>query len=287
MTTLGPPLYTFLYSRNPRQIDNYSNLVNHKPTNGNHTIAKWLHYSSKSFRLSTIERTGVCPDYAMDQMISMADFDDRVTAATAPSRTDERTINAPITQKEAAEKLGCSPALIRKRLTILRSLHPQTALTEPNGAVTPTGFQAIARLGEIGLAAYRAEAERQAQQQTAARQQTEIPPATTTVIPEIVSDGEGAIAIADDLATARALLEQRRASIRVRQQELQHRGHQRDRDLANLVATARDLQREQQNLQQLELLETARDAAADIARKTLCATIADFFAAASGPSEAC
>ena len=177
------------------------------------------------------------------------------------------------TRKQAAAALGCSDSLIRKRLKQLEAFHSEHALIAADGSISETGFIAIERLGRLGIAEYR----QQYSQRIAARQ---LPPArqlatyrtgTGAIVPEVLdgSSGSGAIAIANDLDLATAALNQARDRLAARRAELQARSQARDRDLGALVGAAKALQSEQAQIAQLETIEAARDAAAEMVRATL------------------
>jgi hypothetical protein len=99
---------------------------------------------------------------------------------------------------------------------------------------------------------------------------------TGAIVPEVIagSQGTGAMAIASDLDAATAALNRARAQLEARRLELQQRGEARDRNLAELVGAARSIQQEQAALAQLELLESAKDHAADLVRAALGNAIA-------------
>lgn len=188
-----------------------------------------------------------------------------------------------MTRKAAAVALECSESLIRKRLKQLESFHSAAALYAPDGSISEAGFVAVERLGRLGIAQYRTQySQRPPVPQTTAiaPQQPEqggaITPigysiGTGAIVPEVLagSQGSGAMAIASDLDAATAALNAARAALEARRLELKQRGEVRDRDLAGLVGAVRGLQQEQAALTQLEILEAAKDHAADVVRQTL------------------
>ena len=193
------------------------------------------------------------------------------------------------TRKQAADALGCSDSLIRKRLKQLEAFHSQHALIAADGSLAEAGFIAIERLGRLGIAEYR----QQYSQRIAARQLPADggssptagaiePYRAATIVPLVESPGTGAMAIARDLDTAAEMLMHRRAQIAARRDELQRRAAERNRNLSDLFEAANALRDEENALSQLESVEAARDAAADMVRSSLGNAIAPNAGACGG-----
>lgn len=223
------------------------------------------------------------------EIFNPRDLDGIAAPGTALQSAPARTGWAPgMTRKAAAAALGCSESLIRKRLGQLQSFHSQSALICPDGSISEAGFIAVERLGRLGIAQYRMQYSQRPQtpQTTAIAPQQQQPggamvpmgycTGTGAIVPEVLagSQGAGAMAIASDLDAATAALNAARSKLEVRRLELQQRGQARDRDLAQLVGAARSIQQEQAALAQLELLESAKDHAADLVRAALGNAIA-------------
>lgn len=208
--------------------------------------------------------------------------------ATAPEAYPARTWQPGMTRKAAAAALGCSESLIRKRLKQLEQFHSATALVAPDGSLSEAGFIAIERLGRLGIVEYRQQySQRAASTALVAPAPTAPGGAMVTygggaIVPEICSQGSGAVAVATDLDRVTGALNARRADIERRKLELRQRGQTRDRDLGQLVTTVRQLEQGERELQQLELFEAAKDHAADMIRRALGNAASPPAAGASG-----